>query len=145
MFFGGMTGSTGGGMKIARIMIAYQAVRRSLKSIGHKRSVMPVRLGETVFSEGIVSSVIIFIFAYIAIFIFSSFLMSLTGLDAVSAIASVAATLGNVGPGLGLVGPTSNYADIVPAGKVLLSILMWLGRLEILAVAVIFLPGTYKQ
>lgn len=144
MFLGGMTGSTGGGMKIARIIIAYQAARRSLKSLGHTRSIIPLRMGSTVFSESIVRSVLTFIFAYIAIFVFSSFLMSLTGLDGISAIASVAATLGNVGPGLGLVGPTSNYANIVPAGKIILSILMWLGRLEILAVVVLFFPRTYK-
>ena len=132
-------------MKIARIMIAVQAAKRSIKSMGHSGSVIPLRMGGVVFPEGIVRSVLTFIFAYIFIFIFSSFLMALTGLDVVSALASVAATLGNVGPGLGLVGPTSNYAGIEPMGKVLLSILMWLGRLEILAVAVIFFPHTYKS
>lgn len=144
MFFGGMNGSTGGGMKIARIIIAYQAAKRSLKRIGHSGPVIPLRMGDVVFSEGIVRSVLIFIFAYISIFVFGSFLMSLTGLDAISAISSVAATLGNVGPGLGLVGPTCNYAAVEPIGKVILSVLMWLGRLELLAVAVLFFPRTYK-
>ncbi|MEA3559421.1 MAG: TrkH family potassium uptake protein [Candidatus Thermoplasmatota archaeon] len=144
MFFGGMTGSTGGGMKIARFIIAYQAAKRSLKRIGHPRSVIPLRMGNVIFSERIVSSVLTFIFAYISIFVFSSFIMTLTGLDAVSALSSVAATLGNVGPGLGLVGPTCNYAAVEPAGKVILSLLMWLGRLELLAVVVLFFPKTYK-
>ena len=132
-------------MKIARFIIAYQAAKRSLKRIGHSDSVIPVRMGDVVFSEGIVRSVLIFIFAYISIFVFSSFLMSLRGLDAISALSSVAATLGNVGPGLGLVGPTANYAGIVPIGKVILTLLMWLGRLEILVVVVLFFPSTYRS
>lgn len=145
MFLGGMTGSTGGGMKIARIIIAFQAAKRSMRRMGHSGSVIPLRMGNVIFSEGIVRSVLTFIFAYITIFIFSAFLMSLTGLDVISAISSVAATLGNVGPGLGLVGPTSNYSEIKPVGKVILSILMWLGRLEIMAVMVLFFPQTYKS
>ncbi|MGA1819459.1 MAG: TrkH family potassium uptake protein [Thermoplasmatota archaeon] len=144
MFIGGMSGSTGGGMKIVRFIIGYQAVKRNLRRIGHHRSVVPLRVGGLIFSEGIVRSVLAFIFAYIAIFIIGSFLMTLTGLDAVSAISSVAATLGNVGPGLGAVGPTSNYASVLPVGKVILSVMMWLGRLELLAVAVLFVPGTYR-
>jgi trk system potassium uptake protein TrkH len=144
MFLGGMTGSTGGGIKIARIMIAFQVAKRSMKRIGHSGSVIPLRMGDVIFSEGIVRSVLMFIFAYIVIFLFSSFLMSLTGLDVISALSSVSATLGNVGPGLGLVGPTANYSSIEPVGKVILSVLMWLGRLEILAVMVIFFPHTYR-
>ena len=112
--------------------------------IGHSRSVIPLSLGDVVFSESIVRSVHTFIFAYLSIFVISTFLMLLTGLDAISALSSVAATLGNVGPGLGLVGPTNNYAGILPIGKVILSILMWLGRLELLAVVVLFFPKTYK-
>jgi trk system potassium uptake protein TrkH len=145
MFFGGMTGSTGGGMKIARIIIAYQAVKRSIHRIGKRRSIIPMRMGGIIFSERIVRSVLIFIFSYIMIFIISTYLMSLTGLDAISAMSSVAATLGNVGPGLGMVGPKSNYAAILPIGKVILSLLMWLGRLEIMAVAVLFFPKTYRS
>jgi len=144
MFLGGMSGSTGGGMKIARVIIAFRAAGRSLKRIGHSRSVMPLRVGNIVFTDDIVKSVLSFIFAYISIFLIGTFLMTLTGLDAVSAISSVAATLGNVGPGLGAVGPTSNYASVLPVGKVILSILMWLGRLELLAVAVLFVPATYR-
>jgi len=145
MFFGGMTGSTGGGMKIARFIIGYQTARRSLRRIGHSRSVMPLRMGSVVFTEDIVKGVLTFIFAYVSIFMIGSFLMTLTGLDAVSALSSVAATLGNVGPGLGLVGPTSNYSQIVPIGKVILSVLMWLGRLELLVVVVLLLPRTYRS
>ncbi|MGA1872977.1 MAG: TrkH family potassium uptake protein [Thermoplasmatota archaeon] len=145
MFLGGMSGSTGGGMKIARVIIAYQAARRSLRRIGHSRSVLPLRVGNIVFGEGIVRSVLTFIFAYMSIFLVGSFLMSLTGLDAISAMSSVAATLGNVGPGLGLVGPTSNYASVAPVGKVLLSVFMWMGRLELLAVTILFFPHTFRS
>jgi len=71
--------------------------------------------------------------------------MTLTGLDGIAAISSVAATLGNVGPGLGLVGPTCNYSAVPPIGKLILSMLMWLGRLELLAVLVLLMPNTYRS
>ncbi|MFW3145555.1 MAG: TrkH family potassium uptake protein [Thermoplasmatota archaeon] len=144
MFVGGMTGSTGGGIKIARFIIAYKAIRRMMKKIGHPRSRQPLKMGDVIFPEKIGRSVGTFILGYIAIFGVSVYLMSLTGLDAVSAISSVSATLGNVGPGLGVVGPTSNYASIEPVGQILLAFLMWLGRLELITVLVLFSPSTYK-
>ncbi len=145
MFIGGMTGSTGGGIKIARLIIAYKGVSRSLKRLGHSRARMPLRVVDVILNERIVRGVGLFIFSYIAIFLVGSFLMSLTGLDAISSLSAVAATLGNVGPGLGLVGPTSNYASISYPGKVILSILMWFGRLEIFTCLIFLNPAIYRR
>ena len=75
----------------------------------------------------------------------SSFVISLTGPDALSSIASVAATLGNVGPGLGMVGPTSNYASLHYSAKVILSVLMWFGRLEIFTCLIFLNPSLYRR
>jgi trk system potassium uptake protein TrkH len=140
-----MTGSTGGGMKIARFIIAYKGVRRSLRRLGHPKSALPVRVMNVILEEKIVRGVGLFIFAYLSIFLVSSFVISLTGPDAVSSIAAVAATLGNVGPGLGLVGPTSNYASIHYSAKVILSLLMWFGRLEIFTCLIFLNPAIYKR
>ncbi len=145
MFIGGMTGSTGGGMKIARFMIAYKLVRRSLRRIGHPRSKIPLRVVNAILNERIARSVGLFIFAYLVIFLVGTLLISMTGLDAVSSLAAVAATIGNVGPGLGIVGPTSNYSSIHYSGKVILTILMWFGRLEIFTCLIILNPALYLR
>jgi trk system potassium uptake protein TrkH len=145
MFIGGMTGSTGGGMKIARFIIAYKGVERSLKRLGHPRSSIPLRVANVILNEKIVRGVGLFIFAYLSIFIVSSFVISLTGPDALSSIAAVAATLGNVGPGLGIVGPTSNYSSLHYSAKVILSILMWFGRLEIFTCLIFLNPAIYRR
>lgn len=145
MFLGGMTGSTGGGMKIARFIIAYKMVIRSLKRIGHPRSKIPLRVVNVVLGESIVRAVGLFIFAYLALFLVGSLLVSLTGLDAVSSLAAVAATLGNVGPGLGVVGPTSNYSSLHSSAKIILTVLMWFGRLEIFTCLIFLNPSLYRK
>ena len=145
MFVGGMTGSTGGGMKIARFIIASKIMTRSLRRIGHPRAHMPIQVGGVKFNENIIRGVGLFIFGYIVIFLISVFLITLTGLDVVSSLSAVAATLGNVGPGLGLVGPKSNYASVNVFAKVVLSTLMWIGRLEIITCFVLFIPENWRS
>ncbi len=145
MFLGGMTGSTGGGMKIARFIIAYKMVVRSLKRIGHPRSKIPLRVASVILNEKIVRSVGLFIFAYLTIFLVGTVLVSMTGLDGVSSLAAVAATLGNVGPGLGVVGPTSNYASLHFTAKIILTVMMWFGRLEIFTCLILLNPALYRK
>jgi trk system potassium uptake protein TrkH len=144
MLMGGMTGSTSGAIKTARFIIAGKAVSRSLRRIGHPKSNIPLRVGNVVFSENIVKGVGIFIFGYLAMFVAASFIMTLVGLDAISALSSVATTMGGVGPGLNIVGPSSNFASINIPGKLILSFLMWFGRLELITGLVLFLPSTYR-
>ncbi|MGA1819458.1 MAG: TrkH family potassium uptake protein [Thermoplasmatota archaeon] len=145
MLMGGMTGSTSGAIKTARFIIAGKAVSRSLKRIGHPRSNPPLRVGNVIFSEGIVKGVGVFIFGYLAMFVVASFIMTLVGLDPLSAISSVATTMGGVGPGLNLIGPAANFSTVNVPGKLILSFLMWFGRLELITGLVLFFPSTYRQ
>ncbi|MGA1872978.1 MAG: TrkH family potassium uptake protein [Thermoplasmatota archaeon] len=144
MLMGGMTGSTSGAIKTARFIIAAKAVSRSLKRIGHPKSHLPLRVGYLVFSESIVKGVGVFIFGYLGMFVVASFIMTLVGLDSMSAISSVATTMGGVGPGLNVIGPAANFSSINVPGKLILSFLMWFGRLELITGLVLFFPSTYK-
>ncbi len=144
MLMGGMMGSTSGAIKTARFIIAFRAVRRSFKRIGHPRSNVPLRVGSVIFSEDIVKGVGVFIFGYLGLFLVATFVMTLTGLDTVSSLSSVATTMGGVGPGLNVVGPASNFASLNVTGKLILSLLMWLGRLELITGLVLFFPSTYR-
>jgi trk system potassium uptake protein TrkH len=103
-----------------------------------------VRAGGMVISEDIVKGVALFIFAYVSIFAFSSFLMTLTGLDIVEALSAVATTMGGVGPGLNSIGPAMNFASVSDVGKIILSVLMWIGRLELITCFVLISPSSYK-
>ena len=145
MLMGGMTGSTSGAIKTARFIIAFKAVRRSMKRIGHPRSKIPLRIGNVVFSERIVRSVGVFIFGYLSIFLLGSFMMTLTGLDVVSSLSAIATTMGGVGPGLNVIGPAQNFAEISVVGKLLLCFFMWLGRLELITGLILFFPSSYRS
>jgi len=111
----------------------------------HPQAVTPIRLGDKVISEDVIRNITGFFFLYILIFVICTFIMSLLGLDILSAMASVAATLGNVGPGLGLVGPAQNYAFIPPLGKITLILCMLLGRLEIYTVLILVVPEFWRK
>ncbi len=145
MFIGGCAGSTGGAIKNIRILLFLKQSRREFHRMIHPQSVTPIRLGNKVVSEEVMHSVTSFFFLYIIIFIICTFIMTLLGLDIVSAMSSVAATLGNVGPGLGMVGPSQNYAFLPPLGKIVLTICMLLGRLEIYRVLVLVVPEFWRK
>jgi trk system potassium uptake protein TrkH len=138
MLIGGCTSSTGGAMKNVRVMILLKYMGSELKKIFHPHGVFPIKVGERLVPENIISNVMGFIALYILIFGLGVLAMASLGLDLVTSLGSVAATLGNVGPGIGLVGPTEHYAHIPIIGKWMLSFLMMVGRLEIYTVLVIF-------
>ena len=145
MFIGGCAGSTGGAIKNIRIMLLLKQAAREFKKLIHPQAITPIRLGNKTISEEVMRNITSFFFLYIFIFVICSFIMSALGLDMVSASASVAATLGNVGPGLGIVGPTKTYTLIPPLGKIVLTICMLLGRLEIYTVLVLIVPEFWKK
>jgi len=145
MFVGGCAGSTGGAIKNIRVLLLLKQAYRELHKLIHPKAVTPIRLGDKTISEEVMRNITGFFFLYIFIFIISSFIMSILGLDIVSAMASVAATLGNVGPGLGLVGPAQNYVFIPPLGKIVLILCMLLGRLEIYTVLILVIPEFWKK
>ncbi|MGD9822298.1 MAG: TrkH family potassium uptake protein [Aminobacteriaceae bacterium] len=145
MFVGACAGSTGGGMKNLRIMVLARHVRAELSSILHPRAVVQVRVGGKVAGKDIIASVTSFFILYIALFTGGTLFMAALDLDIVTAMSSVAATLGNIGPGLGGVGPMRNYADIPQTGKWVLSFLMLMGRLELYTVVLLFVPETWRR
>ncbi|MGC7878475.1 TrkH family potassium uptake protein [Desulforudis sp. 1190] len=145
MFVGACSGSTGGGIKVIRMMVLWKLGIRQLQKLIHPQAVIPVRIGRAVVPSEVTDSVQAFFILYIGIFIGAVFFMAGIGLDFISALTAVAATLGNVGPGLGVVGPMTNYAGIPAAGQLLLSLCMLLGRLELFTVLVLFNPGFWRK
>jgi len=145
MFIGGCAGSTGGGMKVIRLMILLQFVRAEIKRLLHPSAVIPVRIGDTVIPRDIVTNVLGFQALMLGLFITGVILMDMAGLDLISSFGATAATLGNIGPGLGSVGPTDNYAHITVFGKWVLTFLMLAGRLEIYTVLILFAPAFWKK
>jgi trk system potassium uptake protein TrkH len=145
MFVGGSAGSTGGAIKVVRVIVVVKYVYRELLRLVHPRAVRYVTLDGEVVDERVVSSALGFVAAYLIVFLLGMLAMAGYGLEPLSAASSVAATLGNVGPGFGIVGPHGNYAALPASAKVLLSVLMLIGRLEIFAVMVLFLPLTWRR
>ena len=121
MFIGGCAGSTGGGMKIIRLYVLIKFVRAEIQRLLHRSAVIPVRVGSTVIPREIVTNVLGFLALMVGLFITGVILMSIIGLDLESSFGAVAATLGNIGPGFGSVGPTDNYAHLPDIGKWILS------------------------
>ncbi len=145
MFLGGSAGSTGGGMKCMRILLLIKHSYSEIHRLAHPRAVQHVKLGGRIVPHEVLSGVWGYFILYLGLFIVSSFIMASMGLDVVTAFASVAACIGNIGPGLGTVGPAENYAHIPLAGKWLLLFCMLLGRLEIYTVIILLTPEFWRN
>lgn len=145
LFLGACAGSTGGGMKCMRIMVLLKHVYLELMHLIHPRSVRHLKLGGRLVSDDIAKSIWGFFILYLGLFILSSFLLAAMGVDVVTSFSAVAASIGNIGPGLGEVGPADNYAHLPDAAKLLLSLCMLLGRLEIYTVIVLFVPEFWRR
>lgn len=145
MFFGGCAGSTGGGLKIIRSLILIKFSLNEVKRLIHPQAVLPVRVGKVVVSKEIISNVAGFYLFYLSIFVAGVLFMNMLGLDFETSLGGVAATIGNIGPALGDLGPTDNYSFIPDIGKWFLSFLMLVGRLEIYTVLIIFTPMFWKK
>ncbi|HNS14812.1 MAG TPA: potassium transporter TrkG [Syntrophorhabdaceae bacterium] len=144
MVVGGSSTSTGGGVKNIRVLILFKQIGSEFKKSIRPRGVFPIKVGDKPIPEGVVSNTVVFIVLYGMISLGGVVIMTMLGLDIDSAIGSVAATIGNVGPGIGSVGPIKNYSHIPDAGKLTLSFLMLVGRLEIYTVLLIFFPRFWK-
>lgn len=145
MFVGGCAGSTGGGMKNIRILVLLKLIKREVAKIFHPRAVIPIKTGDKVVPNETVASISSFFILYIIIFVLGTIVISLEGIDFESSAGAVAATLGNVGPGLGLVGPARTYSQFSKLGKMTLSVFMLLGRLELFTIIALFAPKTWKK
>ncbi|MEO1051802.1 MAG: TrkH family potassium uptake protein [Bacteroidota bacterium] len=145
MFVGASAGSTAGGVKIVRHIILSKNSILEMKRQLHPSAVMPVRLNGKAVQRDITFNVLAFMMLYFFIFALGSILVSMTGVDFMTAIGATATCLGNIGPGFGSVGPVDNFAHVSPIGKWLLSFLMLLGRLELFTVLILFTSYYWKR
>ncbi|BEQ14383.1 TrkH family potassium uptake protein [Desulfoferula mesophila] len=145
MFIGGSAGSTGGGPKVMRLMVVAKQIQAELKRLVHPRVVAPVRLEHHSLDRGIVASVWGFLGAYFFCFVLVALLLTAMDLDLTTSFSASIACLGNIGPGLGSVGPAGNYSQIPLLGKWLLSLAMIVGRLEVYTVLILFLPEFWRD
>lgn len=145
MFIGGSAGSTGGGMKIIRIMTITKYSLSEAKRLLHPKALIPVRVGRRLITDDVIRNTLSFFLFFVAAFVFTSLILTAMGIDLVTAIGATAASIGNIGPGLGDVGPTHNYAELPALAKWLLSFCMLLGRLEVFTVIVLFSRSFWKR
>jgi len=144
MFVGGMGGSTGGGMKVARIILLLKYAATETRRMLHSRAIIPIRIGDRYISEDVIRNTLGFFLFYMSIFMITALVLTTLNLDIQSSIGAAASAIGNIGPGLGVFGPTDNYALLHPIGKWMLSICMLLGRLEIFTIMVLFSRTFWK-
>jgi trk system potassium uptake protein TrkH len=144
MFIGGMGGSTGGGMKVARIILLVKYAATETRRMLHSRAIIPIRIGDRYIGEDVVRNTLGFFLFYMSIFGITALILTTLNLDIESAIGAAASAIGNIGPGLGAFGPTDNYALLHPIGKWMLTFCMLLGRLEIFTIMVLFSRAFWK-
>ncbi len=140
MFVGGCGGSTAGAIKQIRILVVLKFLFREIRKMIYPHAVLPLRIGKNVLQQQSVNSIVAFVGLYLVIYIISVLLLTLLGYDMTTSLSAVAATQGNIGPGLGEVGPSSSYAAMDVLAKLLLSFLMMVGRLEIYTVIAFLVP-----
>ncbi len=146
MFIGGCAGSTACGVKIFRIQILYLFILNQLKKIIYPKGVFIIKYDQSAVDEKFIASIISFIYFYIIIFFILTALLSLTGLDFITAISGAATSISNVGPGLGpIIGPNGDFSSLPDLSKWILTVGMILGRLELFAILVLFLPSFWKN
>ena len=145
MFIGASAGSTAGGIKCIRIVLLMKLIRREVHKIIHPRSVYPVRVNGKTVGEDVLSGVTVFFYAFICIFAIALLIVSAEGKDMISNFTAVATCIGNVGPGLGIVGPMGNFSSYSVLSKAVLSFCMIAGRLEIFPILLLFAPTFWKK
>ncbi len=145
MFIGASAGSTGGGIKILRVILLFKYCYRELFSLIHPQSIAHIKIGGRRVPDDVIRSVIGFLALYVGLFVICSVLLAGLGVDFSTSFGAVAASIGNIGPGFGLVGPADNYAGLPVMGKWLLACCMLLGRLEIYTVIIFLVPEFWRK
>jgi len=145
MFVGGSAGSTGGGMKVIRLMLLLKFAYNELTRLLHPNAIVAVKVGDQIIDRKILVNVAGFFIIYVMITTVSILIVSTFGVDLTTSIGAVVATINNIGPGLGNVGPTDNFAHFPDALKWFFSFLMMLGRLEIYTVIILLAPTFWKR
>lgn len=147
MFMGGTSGSTAGAIKAFRVLLLGKLLQRQLRKLVHPRAVLPVRVGSRVVSEEAIGTAAAFIFTYVLLWVAGSLAIAIAqpGLDALEAASASAASLGNVGNAFGAFGPAGSVASMGVATKVIMTALMWFGRLEIFTALLLFSPQSWRS
>ena len=145
MLVGACAGSTGGGMKVSRLIIWFKETRKEIASLLHPRSVKVLKTEGKVIEPSVVSSVNAYFITYFFLYAASVLIVSLDNFDFTSNFTAVAATLNNIGPGLGAVGPTCNFGGFSILSKLVLMFDMLAGRLELFPMLLLFSPSTWKK
>lgn len=145
MFIGACAGSTGGGIKVSRIVVMVKTVKKELASFIHPKSIKKIKMDGSPLEHEVLRSINVFLITYILIFVISMFLVSLEGYDLVTDFTAVAATINNIGPGLAKVGPAQNFGFLSAFSKCVLIFDMLAGRLELFPLLILFHPGVWKE
>lgn len=145
MFIGASAGSTGGGIKVSRIVILAKSVKKELKQYLHPHSISKIKMDGKPVEHEVVRSINVFLIAYLLIYAVSMLIVSLDNFDFTTTFTSVAATINNIGPGLDLVGPAANFGILSVPSKLVLVFDMLAGRLEIFPLLLLFVPDTWRK
>jgi trk system potassium uptake protein TrkH len=146
MFIGGCAGSTTCGVKIFRVQILYLFITNQLKKIIYPKGVFVIKYDQNSVDDKFIASIISFIYFYFVIFFILAAILSITGLDFITAISGAATSISNVGPGLGpIIGPNGDFSSLPDISKWVLTVGMILGRLELFAILVLFLPSFWRN
>ena len=145
MFIGACAGSTGGGIKVSRIVILLKTVKKEMNSYLHPKSIQKINFEDKPVAHEVVRAVNVYFITFVVLFSASIFLLSLEGKDLITNFTAVAATINNIGPGLALVGPTQNFGIFSTGSKFVLMFDMLAGRLELFPLLILFHPGIIKE
>ena len=145
MFIGGMAGSTAGSMKTIRIILLLKHAAIQIRKSLHPRAILLARVGPKAIKEDVMDRVVGFVVLYLFLFMAGALSMTLFGMDLITALGASAATVGNIGPGIGDVGPSDNYGWMSDGALTILAFLMLVGRLEIYTVLLLFHPDTWRE
>lgn len=145
MFVGGCAGSTAGGIKVSRIVIAFKTIKKEMENLLHPRAVKILKFEGKPIEHSVLRSVNVYFMTYILILFASILLVATDGKDVTTTVTAVIATFNNIGPGLAKVGPTMNYAEFGTFAKIVLTFDMLAGRLELFPLLIMFSPSTWKK
>jgi trk system potassium uptake protein TrkH len=145
MFLGGSSGSTAGGIKMVRHLLLIKNMGRFFKESFHPRAVFPIKLNGNILSETTNKTILTYFSSYLIVFMAGTTILCFTGLDGKTAASSAATAMAGIGPGIGTVGPASNFAHLSDLAKVTMSVLMILGRLEIYTVLILFTRNFWRE
>ncbi|MPN01233.1 Trk system potassium uptake protein TrkG [bioreactor metagenome] len=145
MIIGASAGSTGGGIKVARLVLLAKAAKNGVQKHQHPNSVRVIKMDDKIVSDQVISSVFVFMFVYCTIVFISILIVALNNFDFETTVTSVLTCINNVGPGFGMVSPIGNFHEFSVLSKIVLIANMLIGRLEIFPMLMIFMPSYWKR